>query len=958
MNKIYSQPSTCKCGSGKLYADCCGYTEECRVILFPWSKKNQYHSLIDMALNDLVNYVKAYFYKYEDAAKIKFLSYANTQEIGNEFNTVFWHWYVLNYRCYEDVSPIIDFYLAEKSEYLEEKYLQVFDSLKNSYLSLYKVKWVKNNTVALQDIWLGHEYIVERSFGSITRLVTEDSLILARLVIIENATLIAGRSVIIPNDQAFYLLEELETIRLNGQIEDRQFFIKEYGEALSSLVIDLINGIKKNRIKAKTLLINKLGQRLLLKQLLAHNFSVIERNKSWLKLNYLRYLGAFNRVYFLNSSVVIIGESIEHIDEMLSYVDLTKFKGDYSYVDGFSFNNEDEAEEVLLEITHDKNLDEWLTSSHPELDNLTPLQAVADVKGRVLLDTLLNKLDLLELRAKSRNEYYISTNVIRTRLRLDKNKLNRELFHPNAIAIKVKKHRLNQELSSFVTAYNWHSEEYRQVGVRAFDWLFIDEPDKLAWMLYMWNEYSSIYHPKVSLPRAVIAALEHIYLELNGEKVKFSVSSKKYGVSSSIISKNTQLFLRHFNEYPLDFNMNIVKYPYWRDFNDYEKIKAYEEVWQHLFLFTYASANNCEQSSNASEESFYAVKNDGQKFWTKEIEKTFNDFYKYYNMLDFQNDNKHTIANLFWENQAKRFPPYLKTAAFNIMMSYVGVYRIYPEGVNRLLFEDYFTGNTYKVYGNFGVEVHENIIPGMLGLTRLLPLGDKLWVNEPMFIVLPDLIELFEKNLQILLEDLHPFDPTDFIYLKKRGEMIIRAHILSMQELEQNAVNLMNQPLQIDWYRAGIINYPLVVSLLKQNRKFNIITENPRMTSFVWTNYNVSQFYQWGYVLVTNEEIIITTPPGKDLDKFIKDIRTALKNEDIVVAFRPLETSFYKLQKIQQRLVQDLAEYFNNNPNLSLALLRQDELPDEELEWQQGIFLLKLGFLLMDYIESIKETNN
>ena len=34
---------------------------------------------------------------------------------------------------------------------------------------------------------------------------------------------------------------------------------------------------------------------------------------------------------------------------------------------------------------------------------------------------------------------------------------------------KVSKHRERQELSSFITAYNWPNEELRQVAVAAFD---------------------------------------------------------------------------------------------------------------------------------------------------------------------------------------------------------------------------------------------------------------------------------------------------------------------------------------------------------------------------------------------------------------------------------------------------------------------------------------------------------
>ncbi len=956
MTKIYSQPSTCNYGDDKAHLQNYDQIEECRVIHFPWGKKNQYNNLIELALNNLINYVKAYFYKYEEAARVKFISYANNDEIGEQFIPIFWHWYVLNYRCYNDISPIIDFYLAEQSDDLDEKLSKVLASLKNSYLSLYKVKWINNNVVALQDLWLGYEFVVERNFGSATRLITSGSLILTRLVTIDNSTMLVGKTILIQADQADYLLEEMEFIRLNKQIEDRNLFIREYSEVLCGLAYDLSQGIRKNRIKAKTLLIEKSQHKALLRQLSRRGFTIIERNKSWIKLTYNKLRDTFNRVYFLDSSVIIIGENLEEINMILGDFDLSRIRTANRFEDGFSFLSEEEAEEILLEITHDRYLDDWLASPHHELDNMSPIQAATDIKGRVLLDGLLKKLELLELRAKSKDEYYIPTKVIKTRLKLDSARYSRELFHPDAISIKVKRHRLYQELSPFVTAYNWHNEDYRQIGVRAFDWLYPEEPKKLAWILFMLNEYSNVHLPKISIPRAIIAALEHTYMELNGVKMKYSYSSKRYGVSSSLISKHAQLFLRHFKEYTIDFNMELARYPKWGRLNDYDKIKAYEEVWQHLHLFTYATRESWQETETLARQNFYEVTSDSQKFWTKEMRNTFNSFYKYYNMLDFRNESKMTNANIFWENQAKRFPPYLKTAAFNIMMSHVGLYRIYPTGLNDLIFEDYFTGKSYKIYGNFGIRVHENIVSGMLGMTRLLPLGDKLWVSDPMFIVLPDLIDLYDKNLQILLEDLHPFDPTDFQYLKKRGEMIVKAHIITLHRMEENAVNLMNQPLQIDWYRAGIINYNLIISLLKENRRLKLMYESKDFTTFVWMSFNQTQFYQWGYIIVTTENILITTPPGKNLSKFIRDIRISLRNEDIVIAFRPWETSLPRLKIVEHQMVRDLAELFNNNPDLSLALLRQDDLENEELEWQQGIFLLKLGSLLMDYIDKVKST--
>lgn len=961
MIKFISQPSTCDCGSGLPYSQCCGRLNECKVIHFPWGKKNQYKNLIDVALNDLVSYVKAYFYNYKDAALAKFISCASIENLDEEYSLIFWHWYVLNYRCYKDVSPIIDFYMSEKIDKMDDKYSSVLEALKSSYLSLYKVKWINNNAVCLQDTWLGHEYIVERSFGAATRLVTEGNLLLARLVVVGNSTMLAGKVIIVQSDQLSYILEEMESIRTNERIEDRRLFIQEYGEVLTGLIIDLSHGIKKNRIKAKTLKLDKNELKIVTKSLQTNSsFDIIERNKSWLKLSYNRRKDSFSRIYFYGNSLIVVGEAVEEINEIIKSINLIKLRVYRSWIEGFSFEGEEEAEELLLEVMHDRYLDDWLNSPHLELDNMTPMQAVADIKGRVLLDSLLNNLELLELRAKSKNEYYVPTSVIRSRLKLNKYRLNKELLHPDAINIKVRKHRLHQELSCFVTAYNWFNEDYRKVSIKAFDWFYPEkeERDKLAWILFMWNEYSHVYHPRVSLTRAVLAALEHTYYELNGKKLNYSWTSKKYQVSSSLISKNAQLLLRHFKKYPLDFNQNVVNYPRWEELNDSEKIRAYDEIWQHLHLFTYALKDPWEEHEKLSKIDFYKVMNEEQKFWTNEIKNLFDNFYKHYYMLDYNDEKKLTIANIFWENQGRRFPHYLKTAAFNIMMSYVGVYRIYPEGFNNLIFEDYFTGKTYKVYGNFGLKVHDSIVPGMLGITRLLPLGDKLWVNDPMYVVLPDLIELFDKHLQILLEDYHPFDPTDFKYLKTRGEMAIKAHILAMDEVEQNAVNIINQPLQIEWYQAGIINYDLIVKLLSQSRKMKMMSQNKKCTTFLWMSFNLSQHYQWGYIIVYRDKILITIPPGKDLDKFIKDIRLALKNEDIVIAFRPLDATFTQLKKVESYLIKDLAEFFNNNPDLSLALLRQDEIGDEELEWQQGIFLLKLGALLMDYIEGLKQQPN
>lgn len=171
--------------------------------------------------------------------------------------------------------------------------------------------------------------------------------------------------------------------------------------------------------------------------------------------------------------------------------------------------------------------------------------------------------------------------------------------------------------------------------------------------------------------------------------------------------------------------------------------------------------------------------------------------------------------------------------------------------------------------------------------------------------------------------------------------------------MEQNTLRMINQPLKIDWQTARVSNPRLCQEILKQNRRFRLLYEDDKRASFLWLSYNHQSQYQWGYVIIEieKEQIMITTIPGKDLEKFIRDIRRTLKSADIVVAFRLADHGLLTLKELEYQMIADLAQFFNTNPDLSLVLLRQDELGDADLEWAQGIFILKLGTLLMEYLD-------
>ena len=272
-----------------------------------------------------------------------------------------------------------------------------------------------------------------------------------------------------------------------------------------------------------------------------------------------------------------------------------------------------------------------------------------------------------------------------------------------------------------------------------------------------------------------------------------------------------------------------------------------------------------------------------------------------------------------------------------------------------MIFEDYFTGKQYNAQGNFGVNVHKSIVPGMISITRLLPLeANSMWVEEPMFIVMPDMQDLFEKNYQMLMERLNPFDITDIVYLKNRGKNILKANIMAVDDLEQNAVHLAKQPLQMKWQIASVMHSDLMLDLLYQCKNFRLLHSDRERACFIWMINDQEKNYQWGYLIIEQGYLLISMPPGKDINRFIKDIRRTVKSADIVVAFRPFKSSIKTLKAVENLFIADLAEFFHNNPDLSLNLLRQDVLDDEDLEWEQGIFLLKLGNLLMEHLH---ETN-
>jgi hypothetical protein len=137
-------------------------------------------------------------------------------------------WFIINFRFQKDVSPVIDFYLAENDEKLDKKYVPIFQALKESYLSIYRILWVKNNTIAVRDILTGREYNLEKDLGSINRVLQEGLLFLARIVNIGNTAVLVGKPKLTFSENRHYLYEEINSIRVAEGFDDPVKFQREY----------------------------------------------------------------------------------------------------------------------------------------------------------------------------------------------------------------------------------------------------------------------------------------------------------------------------------------------------------------------------------------------------------------------------------------------------------------------------------------------------------------------------------------------------------------------------------------------------------------------------------------------------------------------------------------------------------------------------------------------------------
>ena len=158
---------------------------------------------------------------------------------------------------------------------------------------------------------------------------------------------------------------------------------------------------------------------------------------------------------------------------------------------------------------------------------------------------------------------------------------------------------------------------------------------------------------------------------------------------------------------------------------------------------------------------------------------------------------------------------------------------------------------------------------------------------------------------------------------------------MAVDDLEQNAVHLAKQPLQMKWQIASVMHSELMLDLLYQCKNFRLLHSDRERACFIWMINDQGKSYQWGYLIIEQGYLLISMPPGKDINRFIKDIRRTVKSADIVVAFRPFKSSIKTLKAVENYLSRS-GEFF---PTLNSSARILD---DEDWNGKQG-FLLNWG---------------
>ena len=925
MTKVQEHKNLCKCGSGLPYEDCCGPDTPASVVYFNSRRRTELRDQLNLALGELSAYAKRYFYGWEPAARQKFFSTFRHPVRDYIWEGIFQHWFVVNYRFHDDVSPLLDFYLAEHEDKLLADYLPVFSALKESFLSVYQVLWIHDETFALRDVFSQKEYIMAREQDSYAGDLEPGSLLLARVANLAHVPLLVGPWVLFSASSRGYLKEDLQFLRANYGLTSLASFLREHADLLCGLVSDMTQGGPDTRIKTRCFSTLRMERREIVPELLARaGFSREENEGEWLKFR--RYDGrGFYRVALGKGHCVVAASRLIDLYEICHVLDQgckSELQGlRLRWLEGCPFPG---GEQLVREIEKERVLEEWLTCPREDLEGMTPLQASRSRKGRNLLNYLLEKESTAGRYSTILPAGYQQVDYLKQRLGLNKRTFRR---NQQAVESLVCQYRTSQELSPYPRDYVWMDQDSQRLALRAFDRYHHNpmEKYKLAWILFLWNEYSFIYRPRVVDCNAWLAALEAVFMELVGSQASPLKQWRTYGGSLLVQKKNSHRLRRHLARYPLDLEKRIKVYPVWQQMGAEEQVKSYRQVMKEIKRFSLLPHPFWNDDKNNAYSQFVYPASGVADTLESKVQETLGRCFEEYYCLDHCGANPGSLINLFWEEQAIRYPSYLRTACFNIMMSFIGAYRVARGKNGQMILADIFTDQQLLPYPSGELQ----LLAGDILLTRLLPAGNRVWVTGPVLSLEGNQEPLLHMFLAQLMEDMAGKDDSDFIFLKERGLRLVRAFLMVREEQARQVNSLLYRPLRLNWFVTKT-DVRIIRQVLVDNVQYFMACnhDNNSFLLFDPTGENTPLGY-----LMAKEDGLFLVPLWGDQQMFFQAVSNIFIAEGVIFKADPVPGNHASFRALERIMLEDLAGCLSQNHKLSMRMGfpgRQGEIIDGE----------------------------
>lgn len=283
-----------------------------------------------------------------------------------------------------------------------------------------------------------------------------------------------------------------------------------------------------------------------------------------------------------------------------------------------------------------------------------------------------------------------------------------------------------------------------------------------------------------------------------------------------------------------------------------------------------------------------------------------------------------------------------KTALRNLSASFVAPYRIlrFFDGRGRL-------ENVILPKSNIDfITTFQELAPGDVIVTRLLPLGKEYMLKEPWLLLLPKdqkrLAETFHDAMReagYKKRDVHEF-------CKNQAPVLMGIINETVVEMEKEIAAILEKvPFRPDWHEAEVDDPQRIITFLEENGAFSSI-EGEKKGRFLFINRQQKTKLTWGYIVVDENRLAICVPPKEDPDVVLSALYEAMKDEKEDLKFTKIGCSNEKTAYYNQQVLDDLAVFITQNEEMVQDILMPRKEEGSPIEQARADFFAQLSLWL------------